>query len=82
MRTTVEISDDLLVKAKRVAAERNTSLRALIEEGLRDHLDAMARRETPSRGAIRWVTVEGGLPEGLDVASRECLHRWLSENAV
>jgi len=82
MRTTVEISDDLAERAKRLAATRHTTLRALIEESLRDRLEATDERANSPRRAIRWVTVDGGLPPGLDVANREELHRWMSENAV
>ncbi|MBW7927863.1 MAG: DUF2191 domain-containing protein [Fimbriimonadaceae bacterium] len=39
MKTTVEIADALLDEAKRVAAERETTLRSLIEEGLRKVLE-------------------------------------------
>lgn len=35
MKTTVDITDSLLAEAKRRAAEHGTSLRSLIEEGLR-----------------------------------------------
>jgi hypothetical protein len=35
MKTTVEISDSLLDEARRVAARTGTTVRALIEEGLR-----------------------------------------------
>jgi hypothetical protein len=35
MKTTVEISDSLLLRAKRYAQKSGKSLRALIEEGLR-----------------------------------------------
>lgn len=35
MRTSVEISDGLLEEARRVVAEQRTTLRALVEEGLR-----------------------------------------------
>lgn len=38
MKTTVEISDALLERAKERAAARETTLRALIEEGLRSVL--------------------------------------------
>jgi hypothetical protein len=34
MKTTVDIADSLLAEAKQTAAQRNTTLRALIEEGL------------------------------------------------
>jgi hypothetical protein len=35
MKTTLEISDAVMEEAKRVAAEEGTTLRALVEEGLR-----------------------------------------------
>ena len=35
MKTTVEISDPLFAKARALAAELGTTLRSLIEEGLR-----------------------------------------------
>lgn len=45
MKTTIELSDTALAEARRVAAREGTSLRALIEEGLRRVLaDRRARR--------------------------------------
>ena len=41
-------------------------MRALIESGLRHELSGV----TPRKAAIRWVTVPGGLPRGMDVADR------------
>jgi len=35
MRTTFDISDDLAVRARKMAAERHTSMKVLVEEGLR-----------------------------------------------
>ena len=48
MKTTVDIADSLLDAVKRLAAAERTTLRALIEEGLRRVLE---RRER--RGAFR-----------------------------
>jgi Arc/MetJ family transcription regulator len=45
MKTTVEISDPLLAEAKRVAATRRTTVRALIEAGLRQVLAGLDRAE-------------------------------------
>lgn len=39
MKTTVDLSDDLLIRAKRLAASRGTTLRDLIETGLRRELE-------------------------------------------
>lgn len=52
MKTTVEISDELLKKAKRLAAKRRTTLRAIIEQGLRSTLkeqQCVTRYELPDR---------------------------------
>jgi len=35
MKTTIEIADSLLVEARRIAAARSTTLKQIIEEGLR-----------------------------------------------
>jgi hypothetical protein len=44
MKTTVEITDALLTAARRVAAREGTTVRALIEEGLRKVVDTRSRR--------------------------------------
>jgi hypothetical protein len=78
MKTTVELPDALLIAAKKRAAEDRTTLRAILERGLRRELK---ERRRPAAGAagrrIRWVTVEGGLPEGLDISDRVRMHDWL-----
>jgi hypothetical protein len=71
-KTTVELPEDLVIAAKRRAAERRTTLRTLIERGLRAEL----RREaapSPARTAIKWVIVDGGLPEDLNLADRAAM---------
>jgi hypothetical protein len=45
MKTTVEIPDTLLEEARRVAAQERTTLRALIEAGLRTILDQRGEDE-------------------------------------
>lgn len=44
MKTTVEIADSLFAAARRLAAQERTTLRALIEEGLRKVIDRRAER--------------------------------------
>ncbi len=46
MKTTIEISDVLLRRAKRLAARRGTTLRAVLEQALRAELEAEARVTT------------------------------------
>ncbi|MCH6548754.1 MAG: DUF2191 domain-containing protein [Proteobacteria bacterium] len=43
MKTTVDISDELLKKAKRLAAKRRTTLRAIIEQGIRNTIKEQQR---------------------------------------
>jgi len=57
MKTTVELSDDLLERAKLTAAREGSSVRALIEEGLRKVL--LEREKASSRFQLRRVTVSG-----------------------
>ena len=56
MKTTVDIADGLLDEAKAAARRRNTTLRALVEDGLRRTLDAP---ET-SAFELRDTTMRGG----------------------
>jgi hypothetical protein len=44
MKTTIEIADSLLVEAKRLARERSTTLREVVEEGLRRVLDEKPKK--------------------------------------
>ncbi len=48
MKTTIEISDALFDTAKDVARSRQTSLRALIEEGLRRVLSEVSNQPKPA----------------------------------
>jgi predicted transcriptional regulator len=63
MKTTIELPDALLHEAQRVARERHTTLRALMEIALRDVV-AAARAET-SEFRLRDASVDGDglLPE-------------------
>lgn len=78
MKTTVDIPDDLLIRAKKRAAETRTTLRTLITRGLHRELSAGGRKARTQETAvkIRWVIEAGGLPPGLDVANREALQAW------
>jgi hypothetical protein len=77
MKTTVELPDELVVAAKKRAAELRCTLRTLIERGLRQELSDRKRNGKGKRRTIRWVTVRGGLPPGLDVKDRAAMHDWL-----
>lgn len=47
MKTTIELPDELVEQARRVARKEGSTLRALVEEGLQRSLEA--RRRTVSR---------------------------------
>jgi hypothetical protein len=80
MKTTIEIADDLLIRAKKRAAEERSSLRCLVEAGLRRELArGSKRRENPKRW-IRWVTVPGKTPQDLDIRNRDAMYEWLRKN--
>jgi hypothetical protein len=57
MKTTVDISDPLLRKARRLAQREQTTLRALIERGLRHVVAERTRRAKPFK--LRDASVGG-----------------------
>ena len=64
MKTTVEISDELLLQVKRVARERNEPMRSLLEEALRRLLDDYERAQ--AKRPFHFTTVRGGgMVEGM-----------------
>ncbi len=79
MKTTVDLPDDLIIAAKKRAAELRQPLRALIERALRAELGRGASCDKAYRRTIRWVTVAGGLPPGVNLADRAAMHDWLRQ---
>jgi hypothetical protein len=78
MKTTIEVPDDLLTEAKQVAAQENTTLRSLVEEGLRWAL--ARRRKKAARFTLRDASVDGrgvreGVTEGDWESVRELVYR-------
>lgn len=65
MRTTLDINDALLAKAKAVAAEERTTLTRLIEQGLALRLRAPAVSASPERSALPVFPGTGGLTEAV-----------------
>jgi len=55
MKTTIDISEALLGQAKRLAERRGTTLRALVEEGLRE---VLAQRAS-ARFQLRRASFQG-----------------------
>jgi len=76
IKTTIDLPSGLFLSAKKRAAELHKPLRELVESGLRSQLAASGAKRR-RHGRIRWVTVDGGLPVGLNVADRAAMHEWL-----
>jgi Bacterial antitoxin of type II TA system, VapB len=78
MKTTVEISDSLLQEARKVAAREGTTLRVLIEQGLRRVVAERRRRAGAFR--LRKASFRGqGLQPGVAGASWEQLREMAYE---
>lgn len=71
MKTTIDLPDELFVAAKKKAAEERRSLRDLVASALREQIQRPPRART---APIRWITVKGGLPSGMDVSNRDAMH--------
>ena len=72
MKTTLDIRDDLLARAKELAAKQGTSLTKIIEESLALRL----RRQRVFRGKLRELPLSpetGGLRDGIDGTSNRSL---------
>lgn len=70
MRTTVDLNDELLRRAKRQALRERITLRTLIERALRAHLVG-ARPAT--RYSLQWRTEKGRLLPGVRLEDRDAL---------
>jgi Arc/MetJ family transcription regulator len=65
MRVTIEIADALICQAREAAARDGTTVRALVEEGLRDVLKRRLTR--PAQFELRDASFRGnGLQPGVD----------------
>jgi hypothetical protein len=64
MRTSIDMPDALLAKAKAIARQRGSTLRELVIEGLRNVLEKQAKAP---RFRLRDASFgKGGLADGLD----------------
>ena len=81
MKTTVDLPDELLIEAKKQAAEERITLREIITHALRRELEERKRPQRRKRRKIRFVTAPGSLPEDLDLSSREKMWEWIEKQA-
>lgn len=73
MKTTLDIRDELLAKAKAPAAKERTTLTKMVEEGL---VLRLRRRKARMPGKLKDLPVStrrGGLRDGLDGTSNRSL---------
>lgn len=73
MKTTLDIDDELLVKAKALSARERKSLTALIEEGLRLRLRLRGQKGSRSRPPLPICRGRGGLAKGVDPTSNRSM---------
>ena len=76
MRTTLDLDDNLLRRAKQLAVERGQPLRRVVEEALRAMLSERPRR---SGYSLEWRTRRGRLRPGVDVNDRDALYERMEE---
>ena len=62
MRTTINIPDHLLLEAKRLAAQRRTSLTKILEDSLRKYLADCSADEEFGRSSWELPVIDAGAP--------------------
>ncbi len=72
MKTTLDLDDHLLVTVKKVAAERGTTMTAVIEDAIRTALVQKKPSGRPFK--LKWRPVPGKLRSGVDLDDRAALH--------
>jgi hypothetical protein len=73
MKTTLDLDDELLVRAKALSARERKSLTVLIEEGLRLRLRGIDRRKRHDAASLTIYKGKGGLLSGIDPLSNQSL---------
>lgn len=79
MKTTLNISDDLIERSKAIQQRDATTFKALVEEGLRlviaKRMEPVAFRFEPVFGGQGWLTEEAERAGGLSTVLREVNER-------
>lgn len=81
MRTTLNISDDLLAEAKVLAARTHRPIGAVVDDALR----VLLRRPVAESAAAQWTfptAGAGGLRPGVNLEDREAVAELLGDNAL
>ena len=72
MKTTLNLNDHILRRAKRHASRDGITLTRFVENALRAKL--MDASHTPPRFRLRLKTVRGHAPPNVDISDREALN--------
>jgi hypothetical protein len=68
MRTTVDLADHLLVRAKKLAASQRTTLTAVLEDSLRAYLTMVSEQKKQTKRPFELPVGDGGKPlRGVDL---------------
>lgn len=81
MRTTLNISDDLLAEAKVLAVRTHRSIGAVVDDALR----VLLRRDGAESPSTAWTfptSGAGGLQPGVNLDDTEALAQLLGDNAL
>ena len=70
MRTTIDLNDELLRKAKRLAANEGVTLKDIVERAVRTLVD---RKQTARAYRLRWRTEGGKRPPAVPIEDRRAL---------
>jgi len=70
MRTTMDISDELMRRAKKKAADDGVPLRDVVEDALRRYL---SEKPAATGYKLKWRTEKGELMPGVDLDDRDSL---------
>ena len=77
VKTTLNVDERLLARAKALASREGITLTALVEESLRARLAPRSRTRTPREFDL--PTVKGTAPPNVDITDREALFDLLDE---
>ena len=73
MKTTLDLNDALIARAKALAAKRRTTLTRIVEDGLRLRLQAPRRHAAAVPVRLPVFAGKGGLSAGIDPGSNKSL---------
>ncbi len=73
MRTTLDLDDQLLAAARKLAARRGTTLTEIVEEALAGALSIRVKTAEPA-WRLRWKSHRGKYIGGVDLADREAIY--------